>query len=393
MPIRKEIVGLKKEMIAWRRHLHAHPELGFHEHMTGDFVAEKLEAWGLRVHRGLGGTGVVGVLAGQQGDGPSVGLRAELDALPIAEKTGASWASRHDGVMHACGHDGHTAMLLGAAKHLSRSPAFGGTVTFIFQPSEEKGGGANVMIGDGLFEQHPMDSVWTLHNAPHLPCGMIAWTTGPAMSAVEDFDIEIQGTGGHAARPYVANDPIGIACRLQQELESLVRRSTDSYEEAMITVTRIRSGDSYNVIPSAATLSGTMRALDDSVMDRLRSALSRLCSGYETMFEAEIAVKQHLGYPVLVNRAENTALAAEVAAGVVGEDRIYGRHPPVMGSEDFAFMLRHKPGAQIWIGGGPPDGDGPQLHDPRYDFNDAALTIGTEFLVSLTERLAADGVG
>ncbi len=387
MPVRNSIAAMEDDLTEWRRHLHAYPELAFNELHTSAFVAERLAEWGIEIHRGLAKTGVVGVLQGAGGDGPTIGLRADMDALPIQEETGLPHASTRDGVMHACGHDGHTAMLLGAARHLSENPNFKGTVCFIFQPAEENGGGANVMIEDGLFESFPIESVWGLHNSPHHPFGTLAWRAGPAMAAVDDFDIVIHGKGGHAARPYSAVDPIGIGCELHHQLETLIRRRIESNAEAVITVTQFQAGDAYNVIPASATLRGTIRSYDEGLVARIRDAIGSVCRGVEAMTGARVELILHTGYPPLVNDPASTAIAADVAARVAGGGKILPNAPAVMGAEDFAFMLRKKPGSYVWMGTAVPDEETAQLHHPSFDFNDRALTLGTEYWVSLVEQL------
>jgi amidohydrolase len=389
MPVRNSIAAMEQDLTEWRHHLHAYPELSFNEIHTSAFVAEKLAEWGVEIHRGWASTGIVGVLHGKSGSGqgPTIGLRADMDALPIQEESDLAHASTREGVMHACGHDGHTTMLLGAARYLAENPDFEGTVCFIFQPAEENGGGADVMLKDGLFETFPIETVWGLHNSPHMPFGTLAWRSGAAMAAVDDFDIVIHGKGGHAARPSLAIDPIAIGCQLHHELETLVRRKIESNAEAVVTVTQFQAGDAYNVIPATATLRGTIRSYDEVLMKRLGAAIDDVCHRMGSMTGTRIDLTLHAGYPPLVNDPEATAIAGEVANRVVGAKQTVSDAPAVMGAEDFAFMLRQKPGAYIWMGTAEEGRETAQLHHPQFDFNDGALTLGTEYWVALVEKL------
>jgi len=386
VPIVNRISGFQEELTAWRRHLHERPELGFQEHETAAFVAEKLRAFGCdEVHTGIAGTGVVAVIRGH-GDGPAIGLRADMDALPIEEATGAAWISRNPGRMHACGHDGHTTMLLGAARYLAETRNFAGTACLIFQPAEEGGGGGNVMIEDGLFERFPVEQVFGLHNWPAAPLGTFAMCEGPAMAASDELTIELVGKGCHAAWPHLGRDPVVAASLVIQAIQPLIAREVDPLDNAVISITRMRGGDAYNVVPERAELSGTIRTFREDTRERLIRRLEEIVQGIGLAQGVTGRVCVAAGYPATVNAAREAALGAEVAAEIVGEDKVDRAPTPCMGSEDFAFMLRQRPGSYIWMGTG---GDGPthQLHSPYYDFNDEALPIGVSYWVRLVERL------
>jgi len=372
-------------LIAIRHDLHAHPELAFEEHRSSDVVAAFLQSLGIEVHRGLAGTGVVGIL--RNGDSTrSIGLRADMDALPVHEQNLFPHRSRHQGRMHACGHDGHTAMLLGAAQVLAGSSDFNGTVVFIFQPAEETDGGARVMIEQGLFERFPVDAVFGMHNWPGLPAGQFAVHGGPVMACADQFDIVLSGHGGHAAMPQQARDPLIAAAALVQAVQTVVSRSLDPLDPAVISVTRFfAGGEAYNVIPAEARIGGTVRAFRGEVQDRIEAALERLAGGIAAAHGVQSHLDYRRGYPPTVNTATEAALCAEVAGAVAGAGNARRDLAPSMGAEDFSYMLREKPGCYVWIGNGMAEG-GCMLHNPRYDFNDAILPLGVRYWVELVKR-------
>jgi len=375
-----------ERLIALRHDLHAHPELAFEEHRSSDVVAAFLQSLGIEVHRGLAGTGVVGIL--RNGDSTrSIGLRADMDALPVHEQNLFPHRSRHEGRMHACGHDGHTAMLLGAAQELADSSDFNGTVVFIFQPAEETDGGARVMIEQGLFERFPVDAVFGMHNWPGLPAGQFAVHGGPVMACADQFDIVLSGHGGHAAMPQQARDPLIAAAALVQAVQTVVSRSLDPLDPAVISVTRFfAGGEAYNVIPAEARIGGTVRAFRGEVQDRIEAALERLAGGIAAAHGVQSHLDYRRGYPPTVNTAAEAALCAEVAGTVAGASNVRRDLAPSMGAEDFSYMLREKPGCYVWIGNGMAEG-GCMLHNPRYDFNDAILPLGVRYWVELVKRV------
>ncbi len=374
-----------ERLIALRHDLHAHPELAFEEHRSSDVVAAFLQSLGLEVHRGLAGTGVVGVL--RNGDSErSIGLRADLDALPLHEQNLFPHRSRHDGRMHACGHDGHTAMLLGAAQALAGDSDFNGTVVFIFQPAEESDGGARVMIEQGLFECFPVDAVFGMHNWPGLPAGQFAVHSGPVMACADQFDIVLRGHGGHAAMPQQARDPLVAGAALVQALQTVVSRTLDPLDPAVLSVTRFFSGgEAYNVIPSEARIGGTVRAFRAPVQDQIEAALERLAAGIAAAHGVQAHLNYRRGYPPTLNSAAEAALCTEVARAAAGDGNVRNDLNPSMGAEDFSYMLREKPGCYVWIGNGMAEG-GCMLHNPHYDFNDAILPLGVRYWVELVKR-------
>jgi hippurate hydrolase len=376
-------------MVAWRRDLHAHPELAFAERRTSDLVARQLEAFGLTVHRGLGRTGVVGTLA--NGPGPAIGLRADMDALPLLELGGAAHASRHPGVMHACGHDGHTAMLLGAARHLAAHPDFQGTVHFIFQPAEEGEGGGREMVADGLFERFPCDAVYGMHNWPGLPAGRFAINHGPMMAALDTFEVTVRGRGSHAAMPERGIDPFTSVAHILLGLQTIPARMLGAMDSAVVSVTQVHGGEAWNVIPDRVVLRGTARCFDPAVQDRVETAIRDLCGGLAAAHGATADVTYWRKYPPTINTAAETDRAIAAAVAVVGEASVRSGCTPSMASEDFAFMLQARPGAYIWLGA---DGrePGAPLHNPHYDFNDDTLSTGAGYWVALVrETLSASG--
>lgn len=374
-------------MQSWRRDIHAHPELGFKEFRTAKIVADLLTQWGMEVHTGLAGTGVVGKLV--SGDGSRViGLRADMDALPMQELNDFPHKSTCDGVFHGCGHDGHTAMLLGAAKHLSQQPEFNGTVYFIFQPAEESLGGAIAMIKEGLFDRFPMDEVYGMHNFPGVPLGSFAICPGPMMAAYSTFDITIVGQGGHGAIPQHCVDPIVIAANLVQSLQTIVSRNVDPLKTAVVSVTKIHGGDAYNVIPNEVTISGGIRYFDKAVGALISERMNALAQGTAAAHNAQIEVTIEETFTVLNNDAQATQYAIKAAQAISGVEQVEPQMQPICGSEDFAFMLEEKPGAYIFVGNGEGEG-GCMIHHPQYDFNDNAAIYGASYWVELVrQRLA-----
>jgi amidohydrolase len=378
-----DVADLLPALVALRHDLHAHPELAFTEHRTAAIAAAALRELGLEVHEGLGGTGVVALL--HNGPGASVGLRADMDALPLQEQSGLPHASRHSGIHHGCGHDGHTAMLLGAARQLVRKrDSFSGTVVFIFQPAEEGRGGAKAMIDDGLFERFPCDAVYALHNWPDLPLGQAQTRPGPIMAAADRFDITVRGRGGHAAQPHQTPDAILAASQLVTQLNTIVSRRIDPGESAVLSVTRIEGGHSHNVLPAEVQITGTVRSFDLGAQDCIEAALRDSAAGVALGSGTEIKVGYTRYYPATVNSAAEAelALAAAVDAGL----RSSVAPRPAFTSEDFAFMLRARPGAYLWLGQGRADESGRPLHHPCYDFNDDALPLGIRWFTAVAVR-------
>ncbi len=378
------------EFVSLRRDIHRHPELAFEEHRTAALVAEKLEGWGYAVERGLGGTGVVGTLVRGRGT-RRLGLRADMDALPIAEASGAAWSSERPGLMHACGHDGHTAMLLGAARHLAEEGRFDGTLNLIFQPAEEGGGGALRMMADGLFERHPCDAVFAMHNMPGIPQGDLVLREGAAMASSDYATITLTGIGGHGAMPQHAADPVVAAASLVMALQTVVSRNVDPLQAAVVTVGAIHAGRANNVIPHTATLELSVRALDRGVRALLEQRIRALAQAQAESFGVQAAVEWRQGYAVLVNTPAETAFAREVALELLGPERVTLQGPPLTGSEDFAFMLERVPGSYLFIGNGDAPGSC-MVHHPGYDFNDDNIAVGSAYWVRLAEKfLAAEG--
>ena len=386
----ESIACLQDEMTRWRRDIHAHPELGFEENRTAAIVAEKLRSFGLEVHCGVGNTGVVGVL--RAGDGKrSVGLRADMDALPIHEANTFAHRSTHDGRMHACGHDGHTTMLLGAAKYLAETRRFDGVVNFIFQPAEEGIGGARAMIADGLFEKFPCDVIFGMHNRPGLPLGQFAVRAGPMMAGGAFFDIRVSGKGAHAARPEAGIDPVLVASHITIALQSIVSRNVRPLDAAVLSVTKITSGDAYNVIPQTAQLAGTVRAFTREVMTLIESAMRRVVKGTAEAYGATAEIDFRVIFAPTVNDVKEAAFAAGVCAEVVGENNVNRNPNLIAASEDFSFMLEKVPGCYFNIGNGAGEG-ACEVHNPAYDFNDGALALGASVFARIVEtRLAKQG--
>ncbi|MCF8179168.1 MAG: amidohydrolase [Sulfuritalea sp.] len=375
---------LTPKIAALRRDIHAHPELAFDENRTAAKVAGFLEGLGLEVHRGLARTGVVAKLSLGSGK-KSIGLRADMDALPLKELNTFEHHSTFDGKMHACGHDGHTAMLLGAAEALSKLRNFDGTVYFIFQPAEEHEGGGRVMVEEGLFDRFPMDMVFGLHNWPGMPVGNFGVTEGPVMAGTDRFEIEIAGKGGHAAMPHQGVDVVLAGSALVQAAQSLVSRNTDPLDAAVVSVTRFHAGHADNVLPETAILGGTVRTLNGTLQDALEEGLRRICSGIEVTYRVKIDLRYQRGYPPTINAHEPTAIAREVACQVAGDAHVMTQLPPSMGAEDFAYLAQVVPACYVWLGNGPGVG-GCMLHSPHYDFNDEIIASGIRYWVELTRR-------
>jgi hippurate hydrolase len=378
----EQVRGYHAELTAIRRDIHAHPELGLETHRTADIVARLLKSWGIEVHRMVNGAGVVGVL--RSGNGPrSIGLRADMDALPINEQTGAAYRSLSPNVMHACGHDGHTTMLLGAARYLAETRRFNGTVNFIFQPGEEGAGGALAMLEEGLLEKFPSDELYGMHNHPGLAVGRFGITPGTAMAGGGFFDITVKGRGAHGARPQASIDPVIACCHIATALQTVVARNLAPGEMAVLSVTRISGGDAYNAIPEQARMGGTMRAMKRETLDAIETAMQRVATGVAEGLGAQAEVEYRLLFPPLVNAADPTQAFADVAAALVGEANIERDKPPASASEDFAFMLEKVPGAYINLGNGETSAP---VHNDRYDFNDEATPYGASIFATLVER-------
>ena len=386
MPIVNRVADLHDEIKAWRRDLHAHPELLFDVHRTAASVADKLKAFGCdEVIPGIGRTGVVGVIRGHRpaaGSGNKViGLRADMDALPIEEATGVPYKSTVPGKMHACGHDGHTAMLLGAAKYLAETRNFAGTAVVIFQPAEEGGGGGREMVRDGMMDRFGIDEVYGMHNYPGLPVGEFAIRPGAIMAAADSLTIEIEGKGGHAARPHLSIDTVLVGAQIINQIQSIVSRNVDPLESGVVSICMFQAGHTDNVIPQTAHLRGTARSLTPEVRDLLEKRLGEVVEGTAKLYGATAKLTYRRGYPVLKNHQQQTSFAASIAQGVAGKDKVDIDLPPVMGAEDFSYMLESRPGAFIFVG----NGDSAGLHHPAYDFNDDVIPLGTSYWVKLVE--------
>jgi hippurate hydrolase len=381
MPTLELINSFADELTAIRRDLHAHPEIGFEEVRTAGVVADKLKSWGIEVHRGTGKTGVVGILKGRKDNGRRVGLRADMDALPMEEATNLPYRSTIATRFHGCGHDGHTTILLGAARYLAATRNFSGTAVFIFQPAEEGLGGARAMLADGLFERFPCNEIYGMHNAPYLEPGQVAVWPGPAMAGADFFDITIKGRGSHGAMPQESRDPTIVATTLAQSLQSVVSRNVHPLEAAVLSITQIHAGSAYNVIPEDATLAGTIRAFSDEVRAQIRERVRTIAAGTAIAFGVDIDVDIRDIFTVLENSEEQAYAIAEVAREIVGDDKVLTTARPLMGSEDFADMLRAVPGAYCWVGHG---GDVP-LHNPGFILDDAILPVGASLFARLIE--------
>ena len=384
MAIINRVAEFADEITAWRQDFHAHPEILYDVVRTAGIVERKLREFGCDVvETGIGRTGVVGIINGRSNtSGRTIGLRADMDALPVTEQTGAAYASTTTGTMHACGHDGHTAMLLGAAKYLAETRNFDGRVALIFQPAEEGGAGGKAMLDDGLVERFAIDEFYGMHNWPGMPVGQFGIRVGGIMAATDRFYIDITGRGGHAARPHTTIDPIIVAANMIVGMQAIVSRNVDPLQGAVLSVTMLEAGEADNVISRTAKITGTVRTLDGAVQDLIEERLNAFVPQFAKSFGAEASVRYARGYPVTVNSPEQTAFAAAVAREVVGDGRVDDETPPSMGGEDFSFMLEARPGAYIFLG----NGDSAELHTSTYDFNDAAIPVGTSYWARLVER-------
>lgn len=377
--------ALHQEMMKWRRWLHQYPELGLEERKTSDYIAKQLESFGLSIHRGLAETGIVATLHGKREGNGSIGLRADIDALPILEKNTFDHRSKHDGTMHACGHDGHTTMLLGAAKYLSGNPDFAGTVYFIFQPAEEGVGGGRIMVEEGLFEKFPCDAVYGMHNWPGLPAGQFAVHSTAVMAAVDTIKITMTGKGGHAAMPDQTIDPVLISAHVIAALQSIVSRNLSPFQSAIISITMLKGSDASNVIPHEVNLQGTLRYFDAETGDFVKAKIINLAQGISRAAGGEASVEFVAGYPATINIPEHATYCVDAASAVVGMAAVQQDLHPSMGAEDFSYMLQACPGAYIWIGNGEGQG-GCMLHNDYYDFNNDILPLGASYWVELVQR-------
>ncbi|NTJ66077.1 amidohydrolase [Agrobacterium rhizogenes] len=382
MPILNRAAELQGEVTEWRRHIHAHPELLYAVENTAAFVAEKLRAFGVdEVVTGIGRTGVVGLIRGK-GEGRTIGLRADMDALPLTEITGKPYASETPGKMHACGHDGHTAMLLGAAKYLAENRNFNGNIAVIFQPAEEGGAGGDAMVKDGMMERFQIAEVYGMHNMPGLPVGHFAIRKGAIMAATDEFTVSIKGVGGHAAMPHRTIDPIAIGAQIVSNLQLIASRSADPLKSVVVSVTKFNAGNAHNVIPNDASLAGTVRTLDPEMRDLAEQRFRQIVSGIAASHGAEAEIEFQRNYPVTFNHADETDHAIAVAEEIAGSGNVIPDIDPMMGGEDFSYMLLSRPGAFIFVG----NGDSAGLHNPAYDFNDEAIAHGISYWVRLAEQ-------
>jgi amidohydrolase len=386
MPIVNRVADLHAEITGWRRDIHANPELLYDVHRTAASVADKLKSFGCdEVVTGIGRTGVVGVIRGRNSGSKAVGLRADMDALPIEETTGLPYKSTVPGKMHACGHDGHTAMLLGAAKYLAETRNFAGTAVMIFQPAEEGGAGARAMLRDGLIDRFGIHEVFGMHNYPGMPVGHFGIRAGPAMASTDTISIRLEGVGAHAAFPHTGVDTILVGAQIVNQLQSIVSRNVDPVEAAVVSICTFHGGEAENVIPQQVRLGGTVRTLSKDVRDLVQKRVREVVEGTARLYGAKAQITYTPGYPVLVNDSGRTAFAASVAREIAGDSKVDDQWPPLMGAEDFAFMLNERPGAFIYVG----NGDSAGLHNPKYDFNDEAIPLGTSYWVRLAETALA----
>ena len=382
MPVINRIADFTPDMTAWRRHLHTIPELMFECHQTAAFVVERLREFGItEIHEGIATTGVVAIIEGQ-GDGPTIGLRADMDALPMQEETGLPYASTVDGMMHACGHDGHTTMLLGAARYLAETRNFKGRVALIFQPAEENGGGGEVMVKEGILDTFDIKEVYALHNAPGVEVGNFYTTPGPIMAAADSFDIHIVGNGGHGAMPHATTDPIMAAVGIANAIQTIVSRNNYSQDNLVVSITQIHTGSADNVVPEKAYMNGTVRTFDPAVRTMVMARLEAIVAGQAAAYGVEARMDYLVGYPATINEPERTEFAAEVAREIAGDAGVDGNAPPEMGAEDFAYLLEKRPGSYLFVG----NGDTAGLHHPEYDFDDEAAAAGASFFAKLIER-------
>ena len=397
MNLAESIVGWQEEIARIRRDIHQHPELAYEEVRTAELVARQLEAWGIPVARGLGVTGVVGTIEGRSARGRAIGLRADMDALPMQELNTFEHASRHPGKMHACGHDGHTAMLLAAARLLADDRDFNGTVYVIFQPAEEGHGGAQAMIDDGLFERFPMDAVFGMHNWPGMPVGSFGVTPGPIMASSNTFSVHIDGKGAHGGMPNLGADPVIAAVQIVQSLQSIITRNRDPLDPAVLSVTQIHAGSADNVIPTDADIRGTVRTMTETTLDLIETRMRAVCEQTAAALDCKATFGFQRKYPPTINTPAETDFCAAVMESIVGADQVQRNITPSMGAEDFAFMLQHKPGCYVWIGNGDGNhrtsghGMGPcTLHNGSYDFNDALIPLGGTYWVELARKWLAN---
>ena len=382
MAILNSIAGFENDMAKWRRHLHQNPELGRDCYKTAEYIQERLKEFGItEIHAGFASTGIVAIIEGQT-SGRTIGLRADMDALPITENTGMPYSSKKEGVMHACGHDGHTTMLLGAARYLSETRNFSGRVALIFQPDEEATGGAEVMVEEGILEQFKIEEVYALHNIPGHDVGVMYTRPGPIMAGADSFNVEIRGKGGHAAYPHEVKDPIVAALSIAQAFQTIVSRNNIPSDDLVISITQVHSGTTDNVIPETAFLNGTVRTFDLSVQEMVINRMEKIISGFSISFEVDAKFNYEKGYPPTINHEEKTNFAIEVAKEVCGSDKVLTSVGKEMGAEDFSYMLQKRPGAYLFMG----IGEGAGLHNPNYDFNDAAAPVGASFFARLIEK-------
>ncbi|HTS94854.1 MAG TPA: M20 aminoacylase family protein [Stellaceae bacterium] len=382
MPILNRIADFQPELATWRRDIHAHPETAFEEHRTAEFVAKRLGEFGIEVHRGLAGTGVVGTLKGARPGGRAIAIRADMDALDVHEKNGFAHCSTHRGKMHACGHDGHTTMLLGAARYLAETRNFAGTVHFVFQPAEENEAGGRVMVEEGLFEKFPVEMVFGMHNWPGLPIGKFAVRAGPLLASSDIFEITVEGKGSHGAMPHTGVDPVVVAAQITLGLQTIRSRATHPLDGAVVSVTQVHGGDTWNVIPDEVVLRGTTRSFKPEVQDLIEDGIRRIAEGVAASQGAKVRIRYERRYPPTVNTEKETEIAAGAASEVAGAANVIRDYTPSMGAEDFAFMLQAKPGCYVLIG----NGESASLHNPHYDFNDEVLPLGASYWARLVER-------
>lgn len=381
MPIINRIAEFHDDMKTWRQHIHANPELRFDCHETAAFVVARLKEFGVdEIHEGIAESGVVAIINGR-GAGPTIGLRADMDALPMQEVMDHPYKSRHDGKMHACGHDGHTTMLLGAARYLAETRNYSGRVALIFQPAEEGGGGGQVMCQAGIMDDFDISQVYGIHNVPGHPLGQFLANSGPVLAAADTFEIHIKGQGGHGAMPEAANDPVVVAVQIAAAIQTISSRNTSALDNLVISITQIHSGTTDNIIPAEAFVGGTVRTLTKEVQAIVVRRMEEICAGIGTAFGVEVVFDFEYGYPPTVNHPEQTDFAVKVARGISGDENVIDDCPPVMGAEDFAYMLEERPGAYLSIG----QGEGASLHHPAYDFNDELSPIGASYFVKLVE--------
>jgi len=381
MPVINRIAEFFDDMREWRRHIHANPELGYDCHKTADFVKMKLKEFGIdHIDDGIAQTGVVAIIKGSI-PGKTIALRADMDALPLSEFHDHEYKSQNPGIMHACGHDGHTTMLLGAARYLAETRNFSGQVALVFQPAEEGGGGAKIMCEEGIMERYKIDQIYGIHNDPGMPLGYFTTNTGPVMAAADQFYISIEGQGGHGANPEETIDPLIIAVQLAQAIQTISSRNMSALDQVVISITQIHSGTTHNIIPSEANINGTIRTMSEETQELIKNRLKNLCEGHALAFNCSIKLDYQYGYPATINHFKESNFAAEVAKEIVGIENVNANAEPIMASEDFSYMIQERPGAFLHIG----QGEGPPVHNEKYDFNDELSPIGASFFVKLVE--------